>query len=156
MFQIIHEYMFPESKMESSEPSEPTNFYYFALKRPDEKSDWSIHGLWPQTTIEKYPAYCKKITFDLNKLSPIIDKLNKYWYSETSSHEDPNETFWKHEWEKHGSCMYNNCDEYDYFNTAIKLFESVKDNDELIKKYQKNNTSVMIPYNQEFDIIQKL
>ena len=38
MFQIIHEYMFPESKMESYEPSESTKFYYFALKRAEEKS----------------------------------------------------------------------------------------------------------------------
>jgi len=152
MFQIIHEYMFPESKMESYEPSESTKLYYFALKRAEENSDWRIHRLYPQTPIEKYPFY----SFNLNKLNPIIDKLNKYWYTETSSDEVPKETFWKREWEKYGSCMYNNCDEYDYFNTAIKLFESVKDNNELIKKYQKNKTSVMIPYNQAFEIIQKL
>ena len=36
MFQIIHEYMFPESKMESYEPIESTKFYYFALKRADD------------------------------------------------------------------------------------------------------------------------
>ena len=155
MFQIIHEYMFPESKMESYEPSESTKFYYFALKRAEENSDWRIHRLCPQTAIEKYPFY----SFNLNKLNPIIDKLNKYWYTsskECSASSSINETFWKREWEKYGSFMYNNCDEYDYFNTAIKLFESVKDNDELIKKYQKNKTLVMIPYNQAFEIIQKL
>jgi len=103
MFQIIHEYMFPESKLDSYELSEQDQVYYFSLKRYDETSNWSIYRLWPQTTIEKYPFY----SFNLNKLNPIIDKLNKYWYSETSSqecssssHEDPNETFWKHEWEK--------------------------------------------------------
>ena len=28
-----------------------------------------------------YPTYCTNVTFDVNKLQPIMPKLNKYWYS---------------------------------------------------------------------------
>ena len=82
------------------------NFYYLSLLK-EEENKWSIHGLWPQYTKEKYPTYCKEVTFDVTKLDSIMDDLNKYWFST----EEKNTDFWKHEWEKHGSCMFNKCDE---------------------------------------------
>ena len=48
-----------------------------------------------------------------------MDKLQKYWYST----EEKNEDFWKHEWEKHGSCVFVNITEFNYFNITLKLYE---------------------------------
>lgn len=125
----------------------PKNYYYLSLINNDET--WSIHGLWPQYSAGSYPTYCKKVTFDINKLEPIIDELQNEWYST----EEPNEDFWKHEWEKHGSCMFTDMDEFTYFNKALTLFNSIKNNPDIIKKYQKNNNQCMIPYDINFNII---
>ena len=51
------------------------NFYYLSLIK--EEDGWSIHGLWPQTNINKYPQYCKIVNFDIRKLNPIIDELKE-------------------------------------------------------------------------------
>ena len=32
------------------------------------------------------------------------------------------EEFWKHEWEKHGSCMFVEMDEFGYFSKTLELF----------------------------------
>ena len=126
-----------------------TNFYYLTLIRKDVNSNWSIHGLWPQTSLDSYPTFCRDVDFDISKLDPIISKLNTYWYSD----EEPNEDFWRHEWKKHGSCMYNNCDEYEYFNKAIQLYEIVKENEMIINKYKKNETQSMIPFDRDFNLL---
>lgn len=151
MFSQIYSYLFDEriDDAENNIGNKFTNFYYLTLIRKDENSPWSIHGLWPQTSINSYPTFCKDVEFDVTKLDPIISKLNEYWYSD----EEPNENFWKHEWEKHGSCMYNDCDEFEYFNKAIELYESIIKNDIIINKYLKTKTESMIPYDREFNLI---
>ena len=105
------------------------NFYYLSLIKEDDSS-YSIHGLWPQYSDSKYPTYCRDVKFSVKELEPIIDKLNKYWYSKM----EKNELFWKHEYEKHGSCMFIPITELNYFSKTIQLYEdAVKLN--LIKKY---------------------
>jgi len=77
----------------------------------------SIHGFWPQTDIKNYPSYCKKITFDTKAIEPI-EELKTYWYSNMEKDED----FWKHEWEKHGSCVLTEMTEQEYFFNALELY----------------------------------
>ena len=82
-------------------------FYYLSLKRDNKKNkEWSIHGLWPQISENEYPSFCKKVNFDIGKLEPILPDLNNYWYSSKEKNED----FWKHEWQKHGSCVFTDID----------------------------------------------
>ena len=147
MFNQIYNYLF--DSITSNSVNNYTNFYYLTLIRKDENSPWSIHGLWPQTSLNSYPTFCRNVVFDVSKLDPIISKLNEYWYSD----EEPNEAFWKHEWEKHGSCMYNDCDEFEYFNKAIELYESIIKNDPIINKFLKTKTESMIPYDRDFNLI---
>ena len=94
-------------------------FYYLSFNFEDGK--WSIHGLWPQNSATSHPQYCRTVQFDLQKLSPILPQLRSSWTSNRGS----DEVFWQHEWEKHGSCMFNNCDEFEYFNKALELFTYV-------------------------------
>ena len=129
-----------------------TNYYYLSLIFNEDKNAWSIHGLWPQYSLKSYPSYCKKVSFDINLLDTIMNELQNEWYST----EGPDADFWKHEWEKHGSCMFTPMNELQYFTKALELFDSIKNNNSLIDKFKKNKTQSMIPYDQDFNIIIEL
>lgn len=96
-------------------------YYYLSLLKDGE--NWHIHGLWPQHDANTYPSYCKAVTFDINKLFSILPALEKYWYAEG----EKDKVFWAHEWKKHGSCVFTEMDELQYFQSALKLYgEAVK------------------------------
>eukprot|EP00933_Yihiella_yeosuensis_P080362 TRINITY_DN9376_c0_g1_i1.p1 TRINITY_DN9376_c0_g1~~TRINITY_DN9376_c0_g1_i1.p1 ORF type:complete len:193 (-),score=38.18 TRINITY_DN9376_c0_g1_i1:102-617(-) len=75
--------------------------------------DWSIHGLWAQ-----WQNGCDGPEFDFDKLSSIRDELESVWFS---CEGEKSETFWAHEWQKHGTC--SGLDQLDYFKKAIQLFK---------------------------------
>ena len=124
----------------------PTNFYYLSLIK--EEDTWSIHGLWPQYSENEYPSFCKKVDFDIDKLKPILTELKQFWYST----KDTNEDFWKHEWQKHGSCVFTEIDELTYFKTTLSLYVDCIQND-CIDKYKKNDTQSLVPISLDFKII---
>lgn len=126
------------------------HFYYLSLKRKDANSVWSIHGLWPQYSVNSYPKYCRDIPFNYQELQPIIEELNKFWYSD----KETNEEFWKHEWEKHGTCMFNNCNEFNYFKKALTLFVEVVQSN-LINNYRQKeyDEEVKIPFDMNFNLL---
>ena len=124
-----------------------SNFYYLSLIY--ENNQWCIHGLWPQLDKDNYPTFCKPVVFDESKLSSILPDLNKYWHSNRGS----NENFWEHEWKKHGSCMFQNMNEFDYFNKTLELFAFVK-NSNIIEKYKINDTA-LIPFSLQFTLLKK-
>ena len=103
-----------------------------------ENNQWVIHGLWPQYTLKNYPTFCKDVTFDINSLESIKDDLDKHWFSDTGD----NQSFWEHEWKKHGSCMFDTDDitwnEFKYFNLTLKLYHEVIDS-KIIEKYSKDH-----------------
>ena len=125
-------------------------FYYLSLIKEVDGS-FSIHGLWPQYSLNSYPSFCRAVNFNLDKLKPIIDELNNYWYSNKGS----NDTFWKHEYEKHGSCMFDSIDEFNYFNKTIELYKYALVNN-IIKKYSDkypNDKKLLIPLDLDFNFI---
>ena len=121
-------------------------FYYLSLIKEEGDNNWSIHGLWPQNTPTDYPTYCKRVSFNINQLNPIMDKLQKYWYST----EEKNEDFWKHEWQKHGSCVFVNITEFNYFNITLKLYEDAIKMDIPKEYYDEKTKKCLIPVNQDF------
>tara|TARA_B110001469_G_C9588263_1_gene291880 strand:- start:553 stop:987 length:435 start_codon:yes stop_codon:yes gene_type:complete len=127
-----------------------TKFYYLSLIKEDDGS-YSIHGLWPQYSLNSYPSYCKTVNFSIEKINPIMDRLNKYWYSSTGLNAD----FWKHEYEKHGSCVFVPMTELSYFKKTIELYEySLVHN--IIKRYSEKNPEskkILIPFDTEFKYI---
>ena len=96
------------------------HFYELALKRCHlSDQNWTIHGLWPQYTYKKWPAFChKKAFFNHSVLEPIMDQLNNSWSScwgrSTNYH------FWRHEYLKHATC--SPFDEFNYFNKTLGLY----------------------------------
>lgn len=99
---------------------------YIGCSKPQEywKTHFTIHGLWPQYSTDGYPSYCSTEAFDSAVPTSIgMDTMTKYWpdvkYSESSSNYD---SFWEHEWTKHGTC--SQLSQTDYFQDAIHLAET--------------------------------
>lgn len=145
MFSYLYNYFYPKDKIDISKL---TNYYYLSLLKED-NGTYTIHGLWPQYSESSYPKYCKKVVFDISALKPILNKLNKYWYST----EEANSDFWKHEYEKHGSCMFKDMTEFEYFNTVLNLYQKAITDDLPKKFYNPNLRKCLIPVNQEFEFI---
>ncbi|RMZ98041.1 ribonuclease Oy [Brachionus plicatilis] len=84
---------------------------------------WVVHGLWPSIKTEIGPQYCNKsLPFDFDRIKWLLPELLEFWpnlYTNT-----PLESFWKHEWEKHGTCALSLPkirSESDYFNFSLSL-----------------------------------
>ena len=115
-------------------------FYYLSLfKQVD--GTFSIHGLWPQTNESEYPSYCKKVIFSYTSLYKILNQLTKYWHSSL----EKDELFWKHEWEKHGSCVWTKMDEVQYFTNVLSLYYEAKQKGLSDKYYDSKTKKCLIP-----------
>jgi len=118
-------------------------FYYLSLlPAKDREFPYSIHGLWPQEGVRRT---CKK--FDIERLRVILPELHANWHSSRG----PDEHFWKHEWEKHGSCT--GLTEVEYFQKTLDCFEKVKANG---KEWTQKQRSNKIPFDLNFQIVSEL
>lgn len=113
------------------------HFYLFALQWNAISQAHTIHGLWPQFTDHKWPEYCSVKEFDIHAIIPLVPILEVVWPSiQTNESQElkfdgdeyasdntySNVDFWKHEWMRHGTCNYNNFNEFDYFKKVIELY----------------------------------
>ena len=138
IYEWCYNIIYPESK---------NKFYYLSLIR--ENDSWSIHGLWPQYSANQYPSFCKKVDFSYNSIKSLVPELKVFWYS----NKDRDEQFWEHEWKKHGSCMFDDIDEYEYFNTTLKLYKEALNKNLPNKYYNKNTNRCLIPINLNLNFI---
>ena len=103
---------------------QPINYYEFALIKCPNNTRWTIHGLWPQHNDTSWPTDCHSMTnWDPNAIEPLREKLETDWPS--CYNEQRNLAFWKHEWQKHGTCT--KMSEIDYFNTTLMLYHQYYD-----------------------------
>jgi len=141
---VFYNYLFGMKKMKEIKKNDTDKFYYLSLIK--ETEGWSIHGLWPQYNKNQYPSFCREVNFDINKLEPILKDLNEKWYSE----DNKNENFWKHEWEKHGSCMFTELDEFEYFEKTLELFDTALQIDLPGDFYNEETKKCLIPLTLDF------
>ena len=86
------------------------------------KNNFTIHGLWPQYADSTgYPSYCSNEAFDpdvpLNiGWTTMTEKWPDVQYDENSTDYD---SFWEHEWTKHGTC--SNLSQQNYCESALNL-----------------------------------
>ncbi|UZJ55417.1 hypothetical protein CBS101457_004737 [Exobasidium rhododendri] len=98
---------------------------------------WTIHGLWPDNCDGTYEASCdssrsgSQISQVLQMSAPsTLDYMNEYWVDVNGD----NAQFWKHEYEKHATCIstlkpacYANYtsgqDIVDFFTVSTELFQ---------------------------------
>ncbi|KAJ5259222.1 Ribonuclease T2 [Penicillium angulare] len=105
---------------------------------PDDS--WTIHGLWPDNCDGTYQSSCDSsreytnITEILKSQdrSDLVTYMDKYWVSNSGSAE----SFWEHEWGKHGTCIntikpscysdYSPQEEVgDFFQKVVDLFKTL-------------------------------
>lgn len=149
LFSQVYNYLFPESNLENIQTKQnnyQNRFYYLSLLK-DDNNKFSIHGFWPQYDENKYPTFCKEVEFNIDTLEPLMDELNEYWFST----EEKNQDFWRHEYQKHGSCVFTQMNEYQYFSKTLELYlQAVKL--ELPQKYYNSETQkCLIPVNLKFE-----
>lgn len=101
---------------------------------------WTVHGLWPDNCDGTYESYCDtsrsytNITQILQAAGKIdlLAYMNTYWKDMNGD----DESFWEHEWNKHGTCIstlrpscytgYSPQEEVvDYFQKTIDLFKTL-------------------------------
>ena len=141
---VFYNYLFGMKKIKEIKKNDTDKFYYLSLIK--ETEGWSIHGLWPQYNKNQYPSFCREVNFDINKLEPILKDLNEKWYSE----DNKNENFWKHEWEKHGSCMFTELNELEYFEKTLELFDTALQIDLPGDFYNEETKKCLIPLTLDF------
>ena len=124
-------------------------FYYLSLMINPEDSSLTIHGLWPQYNINSYPQYCKNVPFTMKVLKPLKKDLHKYW--KPSNIKDPMK-FWLHEWRKHGSCIFTDITQYEYFKITLDLYKEVIDKNLICEKYKSKN-HYLIPVSLDFKLM---
>ncbi|KAL4809313.1 ribonuclease T2-like protein [Aspergillus unguis] len=104
------------------------------------EDSWTIHGLWPDNCDGTYEEYCDS-SREYSNITSIIEAsgntellsyMNKYW----KDYSGDDESFWEHEWNKHGTCINTiepSCyDDYtsqeevvDYLQKAVDLFKTL-------------------------------
>ncbi|XP_066467466.1 ribonuclease T2 [Tiliqua scincoides] len=90
---------------------------------------WTIHGLWADKA-----EHCNKTWhFNISKIKDILGDMKQYWPDVLH----PNHTqFWKHEWDKHGTCvamLESLNSEKKYFSKALEFYEKLDLNSYLLK-----------------------
>lgn len=90
--------------------------------------DFNIHGLWPSYSMGFGPQNCPGDSFSL--LADTKQLLEVYWRSYSGSlvpyyEAGSNEWFWRHEWEKHGTCVYPQMKPDEYFRSVVALFKEI-------------------------------
>lgn len=111
------------------------------------EDSWTIHGLWPDNCDGTWEQYCdqnrqyRNLTALLNASAPCtLGYMKTYW----KDYQGDDESFWEHEFDKHGTCMSTldpSCypkyqpgqEAVDYFKRAVKLFKTLPSYDWLAK-----------------------
>ncbi|KAK5998236.1 Ribonuclease Trv [Cladobotryum mycophilum] len=101
---------------------------------------WTIHGLWPDNCDGSYPKACDtsraytNITDIMSSggADDTLQYMQKYW----KDYQGNDESFWDHEWAKHGTCIttlspkcydnYQKTEEaVDFFSKTVELFKTL-------------------------------
>ena len=82
-----------------------------SMEMPDR---WVLHGLWPNgSRLGSYPSQCKGAKFDEQAIADLVPEMSAVWPNVAFDSKGrqskvgdrlTNESFWGHEWDKHGTC----------------------------------------------------
>nr|XP_010967288.1 ribonuclease T2 [Camelus bactrianus] len=75
---------------------------------------WTIHGLWPDKSEECNRSW----HFNPEEIKDLLPDMKMYWPDLLHSSRNRSLHFWRHEWEKHGTCAA----QLDALNSQKKYF----------------------------------
>lgn len=84
---------------------------------------FTVHGLWPQRRDGTWPEFCDSSSqLDMDEIEDLLPDLEKAWPSWSSD----DETFWNHEWTRHGTCAEGVVGhQHAFFKTVLKLHDKL-------------------------------
>ncbi|DAA74875.1 TPA_exp: putative Ribonuclease T2 family [Trichophyton benhamiae CBS 112371] len=104
------------------------------------EDSWTIHGLWPDNCDGTYEQFCD-MSREYSNITQILQAQGKhdtleYMMKYFKDYKGDDESFWEHEWNKHGTCMstfetkcymdYMPQQEVgDYFTKLVELFKGL-------------------------------
>ncbi|KAL6487535.1 hypothetical protein MHYP_G00041610 [Metynnis hypsauchen] len=94
-------------------------------------SYWTLHGFWPNSGISCNSSW----HFDPSLIEDLLPEMRKFW---PDLLQPASTSFWKHEWQKHGTCAAKDEDlnsQHKYFSKALELYHKL-DLDGALKKSQ--------------------
>ena len=87
-------------------------------------NEWTIHGIWPSALRDIGPASCTNVKLNISNLKSMRKDLDIKWMNVHAGYNS--ESFWKHEWSKHGTCssyLESVSDEIKYFQKGLDLYD---------------------------------
>ncbi|KAJ6811977.1 ribonuclease 1-like [Iris pallida] len=88
-------------------------------------ADFGIHGLWPNYNDGTYPSNCDSRTpYVASKISDLTRRMQSDWPT-LACPSGSGQTFWSHEWSKHGTCSESILNQHGYFQAALNLKQQV-------------------------------
>lgn len=140
-FTSIHSRMIDIQKLDSEEESKDWDSLVFTVQWPistcliwkegaghtcdlPERQAWTVHGIWPTTSGKGPlgPFFCNNTRkFNPDGVKGIRPALIRLWPNIHG--QDTEDSLWKHEWDKHGTCAALDphlSDEHLYFNQGIQ------------------------------------
>uniref|UniRef100_A0A3B1KKG7 Ribonuclease T2 n=1 Tax=Astyanax mexicanus TaxID=7994 RepID=A0A3B1KKG7_ASTMX len=94
-------------------------------------SYWTLHGFWPNVGNMCNSSW----HFNASLIEDLLPEMKTYW---PDLLKPASTQFWKHEWEKHGTCAAKDEDldsQHKYFSKALELYHKL-DLDGVLKKSQ--------------------
>ncbi|XP_055353906.1 ribonuclease Oy-like [Paramacrobiotus metropolitanus] len=88
------------------------------------QTGWTVHGLWPSKIKSMGPDTCSRTAFKADILKPLMQDLQTVWPNLITS--KPDDSFWAHEWTKHGTCAASVpalAGEFNYFNKLLQFYK---------------------------------
>ncbi|XP_070577132.1 ribonuclease Oy-like [Ptychodera flava] len=94
---------------------------------PKAVTAWTVHGLWPTKSGTEGPNNCNSSwPFNLSEIKDIQPQMEVYWPNLFT--DSKLESFWEHEWDKHGTCgtdLEAIDTEYKFFSAGLKLYHKL-------------------------------
>lgn len=89
------------------------------------RKNWTVHGIWPTKPGKKGPFDCDHSKpYNHGLIEPILPNLRLHWTNVRANTDEDN--FWKHEWNKHGTCamvLEPMDNELKYFSKGLEFNE---------------------------------
>ncbi|PWW74259.1 ribonuclease T2 [Tuber magnatum] len=101
---------------------------------------WTIHGLWPDNCDGTWEQYCDtsreytdiRASIHAAGETALLSYMDRYW----KDYQGNDETLWKHEWDKHGTCINTlNTDCYSGYSSKEEMVDYFQITIDLCSKY---------------------